>query len=190
MPNWCENKMIVAGKTDVVKSFIERMGDEFKMLENHIPTPKFLLSTNAETEEQKNNNIAEYGSPDWYWWRVNNWGTKWDIDDAFITDEVEDFHEDGTSITSFIMYFNTAWAPPEEGIMKISSMYKDLFFHLEFEEPGMAFEGYYRCMNGKVLGAETREMNEKFEWINESIHDYWLNAVIDTEEDSDEESNV
>jgi len=190
MPNWCENKMIVAGRADVVKSFVERMGDELKMLESHIPTPQFLLNSHAETEEQRQKNMDDYGAPDWYWWRVHNWGTKWDIDDAYITDEADDFHKDGHTISSFVMYFNTAWAPPEDGILTISSMYENLFFHLEFEEPGMAFEGYYRCMNGKVLGAETRDMNEKFEWINESIYDYWESAVIDTENDDNKETNV
>jgi len=182
--------MIVAGRKDVVENFLKRTGEDFKMLENHLPTPIELLNSLAETEEQRTRYLSEYGASDWYWWRVYNWGTKWDIDDAFLTGEAEDIHQDGIDITSFVMHFNTAWAPPEEGIRKISAMYENLLFHMEFEEPGMAFEGHYRCMNGVVLSSETRDMYDKFEWMVDNIVDYWDTAVSDSTEHSDEGENV
>lgn len=190
MPNWCENKMIVAGKKDVVESFLKKTGEDFKMLENHLPTPIELLNSPAETEEQKLSYMSKYGSTDWYWWRVHNWGTKWDLDEPFLSEEADDYHQDGIDITTLVMHFNTAWAPPEEGIRQISAMYNNLLFHMEFEEPGMAFEGHYRCMNGIVLSSETRDMDDKFQWIVDDVVNYWEKAVLDSTEQNSDGGNV
>jgi hypothetical protein len=29
------------------------------------------------------------GDQDWYMWNVNNWGTKWDINDVYIDNDAE-----------------------------------------------------------------------------------------------------
>lgn len=62
----------------------------------------------------------------WYAWNVRNWGTKWDVtNDAFITEE-----SDG-----YIVYrFDTAWAPPEDALLELSSQYPNVKFILSYEE--------------------------------------------------------
>ena len=58
-------------------------------------------------------NIAEYGYPTWYRWRIENWGTKWDAC------EIE---SDGNGTFEF----ETAWSFPYPVIEKLSSMYPEL----------------------------------------------------------------
>ncbi len=61
-------------------------------------------------------NIKQYGCSDWYGWRVNNWGTKWNS------------YEGGFCGDNQIM-FCTAWSRPEEIIQKLAEMYPDV--HIE-----------------------------------------------------------
>ena len=81
MPNWCENWMKVGGNG--AASFLEELKQHgFGAV---IPEPKY------ENDE------------DWYEWRVDNWGTKWDIDQEW------NFTLDLPRQRS---HFLTAWAPP------------------------------------------------------------------------------
>jgi hypothetical protein len=48
-------------------------------------------------------NIEKYGAPNWYEWRCQHWGTKWNACDAEVTD-----NGDG----SLHVQFNTAWSFP------------------------------------------------------------------------------
>lgn len=52
------------------------------------------------------NNIKEYGSPTWYDWCVENWGTKWGVA--------------GFSYNETTMIFDTAWVTPEPIFEKMS----------------------------------------------------------------------
>lgn len=60
------------------------------------------------------------------------WGSKWgDCDTG----------SDGPDALGFSLWFSSAWAPPVEGIRKVSNLFSSLLFVLEFEEPGMDFCG-------------------------------------------------
>jgi len=41
----------------------------------------------------------------WYYWRIDNWGTKWNSYDLYI---------DTNSNNELVVEFLTAWAPPRE----------------------------------------------------------------------------
>jgi hypothetical protein len=174
MPNWCSNILVVMGKKDEVEKFKLRCGEE-KMLENHFPTPNELLinESPARDKDLSEELFTKYGAKDWYDWRVNNWGTKWEVSDLFLK---EDNNIDGNLI-ALVYTFDTAWAPPEIGIQNISGMYKDVIFHLEFEEPGMAFEGYCRCLNGETIGSNTHEMYDKWANVVDNLRNDWEYTV-------------
>lgn len=75
---------------------------------------------------------------DAYDYHVNEWGTKWDVGG-----EVEVFGD------SLLSYFESAWSPPIEGLTKISSLFPDAEFRLEYNEPGMCYCGVTYFHNGQ-----------------------------------------
>jgi hypothetical protein len=79
-------------------------------------------------------NVVKHGAKDWYDWSVKNWGTKWDTGkEVYVTNFTED---------EIVMSFSTAWAPPNSLFCRIGQEEFDkLYFELEYEEPGCAFEG-------------------------------------------------
>lgn len=146
MPNWCFNNLIVEGDLNELKDFKSKTikesdngGLKFTM-EELLPTPKNMLEDTGVM-------------PAWYNWRVNNWGTKWDVD----THNIEENNGDSLQVS-----YNTAWSPNEPFVKYASEKYPNLKFKLTFEEPGMNFCGILVCKNGEIVEAETDEL----EWID------------------------
>ena len=68
-----------------------------------------------------------------YDWRVNNWGTKWDIGQpTYVSRE---------GPTELILNFDTAWAPP----IGVFEAMKEAGYRVrsEYTEEGMAFAGLW-----------------------------------------------
>ena len=67
----------------------------------------------------------------WYGWRLDNWGTKWEgYDGRFNCDDFSSF------------LFDTAWSPPLPIIKKLAELTGQTFI-LEYIEEGMFFCGRY-----------------------------------------------
>ena len=120
MPNHCQNKLTLQDGGDilnVLNPYLTEATDNFYRFDFQkiIPMDKKLL----EGEE-------------WYDWRVENWGTKWDGYDGRISD-------DGSVFT-----FDTAWAPPLPIIKKLAEITGEKFT-LEYIELGMFFCGRYKA---------------------------------------------
>jgi hypothetical protein len=73
------------------------------------------------------------GDQDWYMWNVNNWGTKWDICDAYIDQATEE--------DEIVISFSTAWAPPVDAFHTWAAQDGRVQFTLDYWEPGCAFVG-------------------------------------------------
>ena len=82
---------------------------------------------------QEQANKAKHGYANWYDWCVNEWGTKWDVND----EGTAHLNEDGSLTASF----NSAWAPPIQAYGRL----EDLGFEVKamYHEGGMAFCGIY-----------------------------------------------
>jgi len=145
MPNWCENQLTVHGDW---KSFKEKIGERFK-LETFLPTPE----PEQALEDSKdcwlrNVMVTEKAPPPkerlgdaWYYWRIQHWGTKWDV-----TEGNGDPEGPGTAYIAAIednlqIRFDTAWSPPSPAILSISAQFPDLEFTLEYLEFGNDFCG-------------------------------------------------
>jgi hypothetical protein len=113
--------------------------------------------------------MAKYGSVDWYWWRVNNWGTKWDLNEI---NNLQITIEGEYKIITFTC--DTAWSPPEEGFQRISAMpeFRNVYFYAQYHEPGMAFEGFFSFVNGESRGAECVQSYVKLDDILADVEFY------------------
>ena len=79
---------------------------------------------------------SEYGYDNWYDWRNNNWGTKWDINTEV---HVDDLYDEGCTLI-----FQTAWSPPEPIIEKLQEMFPDITFYGGYIGEGWEFAGVFR----------------------------------------------
>lgn len=151
MPNWSYNHLKVSGKKDDLKKFVEKslvkIIDENSGKESitfsingTYPMPKELEGTPSPTKNPSKELIEKYGADDWYTWRLNNWGTKWDTHS--VTYECFD--------TEFYVDFDTAWSPPVLWLEKVMKDYPELIFDMDWMEESNAFCGRMICENGEV----------------------------------------
>ena len=102
--------------------------------ETGVTIPVGIPSAN-NTPEKVAALMAEYGASNWYDWAINNWGTKWDCDSRdtgiYILNE-----------TTLQVYFDSAWSPPIQWLVKVVNDYPNINFKLSFTEESEAFCGY------------------------------------------------
>ena len=146
MPNHCYNKVTIS-VGDADGQNLKVLVDSLKSEENQtdfdfdaiLPMPPELEDVDWSEAEEMNDIIRarykkEHGSDNWYDWRVNNWGTKWNSYNCEIVE-----HED-----DYVVYtFDTAWGPPTGVIEALREQCPDFSISAFFDEPGMEEAGYY-----------------------------------------------
>jgi hypothetical protein len=157
MPNYCTNELFILGNkeqiTELKKQLIVLSEDNHEQItfENIFPTPEALVNLTSptraeegETEEQfelrNKTNLELYGATDWYNWRWQNWGTKWDSCDTFYIDNKKDYE--------LKIGFSTAWAPPIGVLEKIGELYPELEITCYYMEEGVGFCGMFYTHDG------------------------------------------
>lgn len=123
MPNWCLNEVDMYGKPEDIKAIADLItSDESPFdLNKIIPMPKELEGTQPTS-----------GVPNWYDWRLENWGTKWNV-----TDGTTDVGEESIHAT-----FETAWSPPEFICYHLREKFPDVEISWFFREDGMQMAGW------------------------------------------------
>ena len=147
MPNWCNNRVSFYSEDTEQISKLRKIFESENVFNQIKPAPDWKNTPNSSGElpvlEQKFNKDGQliyqtYNFPDgknddrWYDWNVNNWGTKWDIDEAEC---------DGDEY-SFECTFETAWAPAEGIYYELREKYPDVDCTWFYDEPGMCVAGY------------------------------------------------
>ena len=154
MPNWCMNNLTISHEdTEKVNEFVEAY-KRGETCEYYLPTPK---RDDGEL------------SDDWWDYRVNNWGTKWDFGG-----ENEFIAQSGNGV---ICSFDTAWAPP----IGLYEHLQLLGFGVEatYFEPGMGFAGRWidgedDHYDGGVLEDFPQDLVEEYnmtEWYEDDDED-------------------
>ena len=94
MPNHTDNRVILShADSQMIDDIYNVMNTEDTELCNHlIPMPKELEGTTSPSD-----------TPNWYDWRLENWGTKWDVYETQCT---------RINANTLQLYFYTAWSPP------------------------------------------------------------------------------
>ena len=175
MPNWCLNRLTVSGDKHEINKFKEltliKLGesDDLKFtMEILRQTPTELLEQTSpamwrgdeldvegklEFEKKIEELKEKYGYTDWYNWRVDKWGTKWDAAESCICDDEDEL---------FSVEYDTAWGPNINWVQYVAKAFPALQFTLTFEEPGMNFCGIY-----EVKGEDEDLMEGELEYIDE-----------------------
>jgi hypothetical protein len=185
MPNWCENKIIITGSKsniDNMKTQLDKMdggGYEVGFFQHYYPTPAELMLQESPNRDDKKTEelIAKYGASDWYQWRVANWSTKWDIGHI---NSIETIETDEQSVLVFNC--DTAWAPPDNALRKLSEMFRDTYFYCQFVEQGMGFQGYSSFMNGVGVGEQMTDYFTTADDILCDVEYHYERAIEDTKE--------
>ena len=146
MPNYCNNNIVITGPNSVIDK-IEKIanGDKGDLLQYFYPMPEALKDTTAPlpkdaTKEEKakaKENLKKYGYDNWYDWRVENWGTKWDIMEFYNINRKE-IGEDESEIS---LGFDTAWAPALGAYEKFLDKNSNCSLKAYYYEPGCDFMG-------------------------------------------------
>ena len=130
MPNWCENKLEVIVDDEHKKNSKAFLKDFYYSNQGK----ENLLSLSAEVPIPSN-------VKDEYEWKIKNWGTKWEVEEVSVNEEVD----------KITYWFDTAWSPPLEWLQTASKNFPQLTFVLNFDEPGVGLFGGVRVENGSIV---------------------------------------
>ncbi|UOO85693.1 hypothetical protein [Neisseria arctica] len=83
-------------------------------------------------------NLQRYGYTNWYWWRMANWGTKWNAYHQYV--DVSD--------TELYITFDTAWSLPEPIYREIAKLFPELKMEVLYIDEGCFFAGTYVLSGG------------------------------------------
>ena len=114
MPNWCNNNISITGPNSVIDK-IEKITKEEDnkngLLQFFNPMPKELEGTTSPSSSADKPQPMINGFDNWYDWRVENWGTKWEVCEFYGVDR--QYHSENNEGESTITFgFDSAWAPP------------------------------------------------------------------------------
>ena len=139
MPNWCSNSITIQGSTETLKPLWEEANREGSGLLNAmVPMPSALEGTTSPAPKEGTPQPLVDGHDNWYAWRLQNWGTKWDVD----VDNLE-FTDNGDGTASITGWFDSAWAPPIEAYNTFLEDMDGCTLSADYHEPGMDFAGIY-----------------------------------------------
>ena len=180
MPNYCNNNIVITGPNSVIDK-IEKIanGDKGDLLQYFYPMPKALQDTTAPlqkdaTKEEKakaKENLKKYGYDNWYDWRVENWGTKWDCMEFYNINRKE-IGEDESEIS---LGFDTAWAPALGAYEKFIDENSNCSLKAYYYEPGCDFMGEWDNGIDNCFEVAKYGLDDDFwkEGIGSTLDDYF-----------------
>ncbi len=164
MPNEITNCLSVHGEKEEIKKLIEFVKSDNNIFDFNkiIPMPPSLniercIPLKESDSQIRMENFALYGHEDWYLWRLEHWGTKWnswsstkyrgDSPDPWISDERGIYQ----------IEFNTAWTPPMPIFKKLQSLFPKIKLYSLWQDE-MWFSDKWALGFGKY----TEEEKKKF----------------------------
>ena len=165
MPNWCANSLTLTAATK----------EEAQEHHDHL--------SNQETDDWTFFGFfvpETWESEEWYYSRVNHWGTKWDANLAGF-DWVNDY--------TLVMSFDTAWSPPIAVYEAASE--QGWGVHATYYEPGMCFVGSW--VDGLDEHYEFQECTSKDvrDVVGDDLDDEWgISEMMEEWESESEEYDI
>ena len=142
MPNWCDNTLTLTHEDPTQIDRAITAFQEGKLCQEFHPMQPQLLEDES-----------------WYSWRVENWGTKWDVGGEHAT--IERFDKNNVYFA-----FESAWAPP---IYFYQFLEEELGFTVDamYYEPGMNFAG--RFYDGEDQFVQWSSLEEAREILDDDL---------------------
>tara|TARA_B100001057_G_scaffold500451_1_gene615593 strand:- start:1531 stop:2172 length:642 start_codon:yes stop_codon:yes gene_type:complete len=143
MPNWCNNNISITGPNSVIDK-IEKITKEEDnkngLLQFFNPMPKELEGTTSPSSSADKPQPMIDGFDCWYDWRVENWGTKWEVCEFYGVDR--QYHSENNEGESTITFgFDSAWAPPINAYDQFLTDNSDCSLKAWYYEGGCDFMG-------------------------------------------------
>jgi hypothetical protein len=142
MPNWCDNNITITGPNSVIDK-IEKITDEKSedgLLQFMYPMPKELSDTTADGSKDKAM-MKKHGYSNWYDWAVENWSTKWDVNEFYGVDRQH--LNDSLDESTITFGFSSAWAPPIGAYENYINENSNVSIRASYYEPGCDFMGIW-----------------------------------------------
>ena len=145
MPNWCNKNIKIEGPKDKIKNIWDTVqADPDKGFFTHlVPMPKELEGTTSPSSSAKKPQPMIEGFDNWYDWRVENWGTKWELCEFYGVDRQH--LNDSLDESTISFGFSSAWSPPinayQTFIMNMSEKKQDVSIKAYYYEGGCDFMG-------------------------------------------------
>ena len=135
MPNWCNNTITLTGPKEKISAIYAKAKEDNALLQQLKPMPAALEGTTSPAPKEGKVQPLVDGFDNWYDWRVQNWGSKWDVDADYL-----ELSDDGTTITG---WFDSAWAPPIHAYEYFLTDNEDCSIKSYYYEGGMDFAGLW-----------------------------------------------
>lgn len=135
MPNWCNNTITLTGPKEKITAIYNKAKEDNALLQQLKPMPEALEGTTSPAPKEGKVQPLVDGFDNWYDWRVQNWGTKWDVDMEGL-----ELSDDGTTITG---WFDSAWSPPIHAYEYFLTDNEDCSINSYYYEGGMDFAGQW-----------------------------------------------
>ena len=177
MPNWCDNNITITGPNSVIDKIenivkeeenidlsSKEKGETPGLLQFMYPMPKELDETTADGSKNKKM-IKKHGYSSWYDWRVENWSTKWDVNEFYGFERIEL----GIDESEIHFGFSSAWAPPIGAYENFLNENSNVSIRATYYEPGCDFMGIWD--NGEDICYEVSTIAPKG-----STDKFWTSA--------------
>lgn len=187
MPNWCKNNLRIKGNGEKVLELLEMMKDEDGEMtfDKLVPEPIELKDTTSPTpddvpQEERDRLKKLYGADNWYDWRCQNWGVKWNASES-------GFYKRGDD---WIVSFQTPWGPPIEFLKRMSRQFSKITFILQFADETESgyplgqdtFINGEECVEGPLEATPQAREFASLVWEEEWVDD-WTKLKGKEEED-------
>lgn len=154
MPNWCENRLTVTGPAADLDALSERVIIDDPNPDRSEHEPKHVLDYAALVPEPEHSQAPETVGvlPDWYEWRLQHWGVKWNHPGLY----TEEQWPQAGGEAELQLGFDTPWGPPLPFMEALAGAFPTLSYELRYEEESNDVYGVWTRLPGPA--EETEEV--------------------------------
>jgi len=181
MPNWCLNRGTISHKNREMIERVYRACVNKSLFSEFIPPPQEIRDPDGKILP-----LAEYE------WRLNNWGTKWEVEflnfDAEKAEPKIEYCEE-RNVYTLELDFDSAWCPPVPFYHTLETIGFEMVF--AFLEPAECWGGMF--YDGGTISGQFDPL-QYFNQLPKLVREYWYEHLDELYDDRmrelEEENNL